>query len=443
MTGSDHDTTTGCDAPADDAAGDGAGSERRSKEIGRDTASGDLDATARDACEAGLAWARERGYAGWDPYDGLNSPYLAPFRRTWLTRLVGMHLPNRVPLNLHRPLRIPRERNPKGIALFALAHLARYEATGERARLEEAERLLDWLAAHSAPDFEYPCWGYNFDWQNARQFFLPAYRPSVVVSVFGALAFLEHYRLTGRGESLATARGTCEFLTTEINTRTVDGHEAYTYATDDSFVVVNVNALAARLLGPVGAAAGDDDLTARADELIAFVRATQEPSGAWHYSVPADSSPISHDNFHTGFVLESLREYLDATGSAETGERLGTENPELAATERAYERGLAFYREHLFEPDGAPKFEHDRSHPYDAHAAAQSIRTFVRDGRPEQREMARRIVRWSLSNLYDESGYFYRRRGRLLDDLTPYMRWSQAWMCFALASYLHSVGGGR
>lgn len=48
--------------------------------------------------------------------------------------------------------------------------------------------------------------------------------------------------------------------------------------------------------------------------------------------------------------------------------------------------------------------------------------------------MAELILDWSIEHLYDESGYFYRRRGRCLDDKTPYMRWSQAWMCFALAS---------
>jgi hypothetical protein len=386
------------------------------------------ESTAREVVTTALDWAREHKYAGWDPYDGLNSPYAGPFKEHWLTRLAWTHAVNLFPIDLRRTLSIPEERNPKGIALFALAYLHCYEATGREAALEEAERLLDWLREYQSPGFETPCWGYNFDWQNARKFYLPAYQPSVVVTVFCAQAFVHHYRLTGDDESLAIAEGACEFIRTDINTREVNGHETYTYTTTDEFVVINVNALAARLFAMVAAENGDGDLMARADELVEFVLSAQEPSGAWHYSMPADRSHISHDNFHTGFVLESLREYLDAGG-------------DVTGAEAGYERGLDFYRENLFEPDGAPKFEHDQSYPYDAHAAAQSIRTFVRDGRDENVAVANSVLSWSIEHLFDESGYFYRRRGRVIDDKTPYIRWSQAWMCFALASVVRDGDG--
>lgn len=379
--------------------------------------------------ERALTWARKRGYAGWDPYDGLNSPYAKPFERHWFTRLAWTHAVNLSPVNLRPALSIPAERNPKGIALFALAYLHRYEATGDKGDLAEAERLLAWLRQYQSPSFDYPCWGYNFDWQNARKFYLPAYRPSVVVTVFCAQAFVHHHRLTGDGDSLSVAEGACEFIRNEINTREVAGHEAYTYTTDDEFVVINVNALAARLFALVAAENGNEGLMARADDLVEFVLSAQEESGAWHYSMPADRSHISHDNFHTGFVLESLREYLDAGGAVD-GATAG------------YERGLDFYRTHLFEADGAPKFEHDQSYPHDAHAAAQSIRTFVHNGQSENVEMAERVLEWSLEHLFDESGYFYRRRGRFVDDKTPYMRWSQAWMCFAMASVVNERYAG-
>jgi len=374
-----------------------------------------------DVCTTALDWAREHEYAGWDPYDGLNSPYARPFEHHWFTRLVWMHAVDKFPATLQRPLSIPEERNPKGIALFALAHLDCYEATDDEDHLAQAERLLGSLDGYRSPHYETACWGYNFDWQNARKFFLPAYHPSVVVTVFCAQAFVRHHRLTGDEHSLGVAAEACEFIRTEINTRTIEGHEAYTYTTDDEFVVINVNALAARLFALVAAENGDTDLMARADELIAFVLSAQEESGAWHYSMPADGSPISHDNFHTGFVLESLREYLDSGG-------------DVSGTEAAYERGLAFYREHLFEPDGAPKFEHEQSYPRDAHAAAQSILTFVRDGRETNVAMAGEVLDWTVENLFDDEGYFHRQQGRYLDDTTPYMRWSQAWMCYAMAS---------
>ena len=379
------------------------------------------DTDVARVADRALDWAHDREYAGWDPYDGLNSPHSDTLVDNWFTRLVWTHSVNLSPVNLRPVLSVPKERNPKGVALFTLANLHRYEATDDEDYLDRAEWLLDWLAEYQSTRFDRPCWGYNFAWQNARQFYLPAYWPSVVVTVFCAQAFVKHHRITGDERSLAIAEGACEFIQTEINTIEVDGFEAYTYSTDDEFVVINVNALAARLFAMVSAENGNDDLMARADDLVTFVCSAQEASGAWYYSMPATDSHISHDNFHTGFVLESLRTYLDAGGDVE-------------GAAASYERGLEFYREHLFEPDGAPKFEHDTPKPYDAHAAAQAILTFVRDGRPESRETARSVIEWSIEHLYDETGYFYRRRGRFIDDETPYMRWSQAWMCLALAA---------
>jgi hypothetical protein len=386
--------------------------------------SGHLDpdpASVLAVCDRALEWAREREYAGWDPYDGLNAPILP--NGHWLTRLLVVHGVGRSPVNLRPLLSIPRERNPKGIGLFATAYLDLYLATGDRSYLEEAETLLAWLSENTAPNSEYPCWGYNFDWQNGREFYLEAYEPSTVVSVFCGRPFLAHYAITGDRRSLGVALGVCEFIEREINRVRVDGFDAYTYTRSDSFVVVNVNALAASFLAETAARSGIEALGRRADRVSAFVASQQADSGAWYYASPPDRSPLTHDNFHTGFVLESLDRCLHARGRSR-------------AVVRAYDRGFRFYRDHLFETDGAPRFEHDTAYPRDAHAAAQAIVTFLGTERRD-REMAGRVCRWSLASLLDPDGYFYRFRGRFFDDTTPYMRWSQAWMCRALAAYVH------
>ena len=43
----------------------------------------------------------------------------------------------------------------------------------------------------------------------------------------------------------------------------------------------------------------------------------------------------------------------------------------------ADDAGLRFYRDRLFETDGAPRFMHDRKYPFDIHGAAQGIITFA------------------------------------------------------------------
>lgn len=394
--------------------------------MGIDSTSADPDTVDPTAvCSAALGWARERDYAGWDPYDGLNSPLLRPLRGHWFTRLVAMHGVHKAPINLRRLLLVPKERNPKGVALFASAYLDRYAATGEERYLAEAETLLDWLRAHQSPGTDYACWGYNFDWQNANVFFLEAGEPCSVVTVFCALAFLEHHRLTGNPESLAVARDAGAFVQNELNVVPVESHNPYSYTPDDTYVVINANALAMSLLARVGSALDDGSMLERADELAAFVVDAQTDSGAWYYSMPATSSHLDHDNFHTGFVLEALHDYR-------------TVRPDATRTERAYRHGLSFYRTELFEDDGAPKFESNKRFPRDVHGSAQAIRLLARDGDTRSLRLAERVVRWTLQHLYDGSGYFYRRQGRILRDTTPYMRWNQAWMCYSLATFIRS-----
>ena len=377
--------------------------------------------SAEDICDDCLAWAREREYAGYDPYDGLNSPLLDAVASNWLTRLVGMHAVNKAPVNLRPLLGIPAERNPKGIALFAMAYLNRYRETGETIERDRAETLLRWLDENQSPEYNLAAWGYNFDWQNVRKFFLPAYHPSIVVTVFGGRAFLEYYETTGESWALETAQSAATFIQKHINREQVNGFDVFTYTPHDSFVLINTNALAAGFFYQLAPHTDSAKFSERAKELFEFVVDSQADSGGWYYAMPADESHLSHDNFHTGFVLESLHGYA-------------IDQPADHPAREAYEKGLQFYRDNLFDENGAPRFEADKRYPYDAHAAAQAILTFTQPDTERDRAMAEAVYEWTTANMLDDDGYFYRRIGRILTDKTPYMRWSQAWMCRALSA---------
>ncbi|MGI8565330.1 MAG: hypothetical protein ACR2LZ_02490, partial [Pyrinomonadaceae bacterium] len=80
------------------------------------------------AYESLVVWCRARGYAGYDPFDGLNSRVFqsAPLLKdSRLARLAWTQVFKRSPINLRRLARVPAGRNAKGTALFALAALAR------------------------------------------------------------------------------------------------------------------------------------------------------------------------------------------------------------------------------------------------------------------------------------------------------------------------------
>ena len=88
----------------------------------------------------------------------------------------------------------------------------------------------------------------------------------------------------------------------------------------------------------------------------------QTDYGAWFYADPPSASHITHDNYHTGFILDAICLYGRSAGSDEF--------------ENAYRRGIEFYERRLFEPDGAARFMSDRLYPIDIHGCAQGVITF-------------------------------------------------------------------
>src|SRR6202521_1837356 len=164
-------------------------------------------------------WCRAHNFAGYDPYDALNSRLFqaTPLRHSRIARLVWTQLFKRSPLNFRRLALVSAERNPKGTALFALARLADYR----RLRTVEAEAdaralLDDLLAARLTGKSGAGCWGYNFDWQS-RSFFAPRGTPTVVPTAFAARAFIDAARAFGDESYLQAARSTCDFILGDLN----------------------------------------------------------------------------------------------------------------------------------------------------------------------------------------------------------------------------------
>ena len=76
-----------------------------------------------------LRYCRQNNWAGFDPYDALNSRVfaLSPLSRSRYCRIALTQALKRLPVNLRPLLGISKEQNPKGIALFlsALIKLSR------------------------------------------------------------------------------------------------------------------------------------------------------------------------------------------------------------------------------------------------------------------------------------------------------------------------------
>ena len=154
--------------------------------------------------------------------------------------------------------------------------------------------------------------------------------------------------------------------------------------------------------------------------------------GAWYYAEPTSASHIKHDNYHTGFILDSILLYGHAAQSREF--------------EDAYQRGVEFYERRLFEPDGAARFMSDQKYPVDIHGCAQGVLTFSlrQKHRGEGLDVARRVLDWTIANMFDpDSGWFYYQKRRRFRTRIRELRWCQGWMSWALASYLETLGAAK
>jgi hypothetical protein len=383
------------------------------------------DAAVAGILDAVLRKSASADWRGHDKHDGLNSPLVwSTCGWSRMTRLLALQAVMRSPVNVRDVLGVPRVSNPKGLALFVQALVARWRMEAKPGDLATAELLAARLESLRSPSGRWSGrgWGYQYPWQDLG-FFSPRGTPNAVVTCFVCEALLDLYDATGEGRYLEWVLAALPFLRHDLPRLVDDAAEMCLGYQPVPMVmrVMDVSILIGALYARCGALQPTLGLAHDAQRLVAFVVARQTADGAWWYTDPPHASPVRIDNYHTGFILDALWRYM-------------SEARDHSAMP-AYRKGLAFYAQHLFEPDGAPRWMSDRRYPHDVHGSAQGIVTFSRHG-AEYPGLADRIAAWAIRNLYDGDGAFWYRRARLRVDRTFYLRWNNGWMARALADLL-------
>jgi rhamnogalacturonyl hydrolase YesR len=390
-------------------------------------ASNDM-ASVRQACTAVLTFSKRENYQGYGKHDALNSPLLKAlaFGNRWL-RLLAIQSVMRCPVNIRPLLGVSRYRNPKGIALFARSYLNLYRIENQGNHLDLARSLFAWLEQVSVQGYSGLCWGYFWDWQDLG-FFAPFGSPNCVVTTFVGQALLDGYECTGDERYLQMAAGCLDFIRHDLKVLYADETMkcvSYVPCNDIRMVVMDVSVLAGALMARVYYHTGEKEFAIEARKLVNYVVDKQTDYGAWFYTHPPGDSPVKHDNYHTGFILDAILDYELATG--DDSFRL------------AYRRGLNFYVENLFLPNGAPKWMSHKIYPFDIHGAATGIGTFSRAACYEDKsyiDHARRVTKWALENMQAPEGCFHYQKGRFWTKKYTLMRWCNAWMAYGLSSLL-------
>ncbi len=364
-------------------------------------------------------WLIARDYAGYEPYDLLNSPYLRgwahhqPFATFFLQsgrRFGG--------LALRRALHVPESRNPKalGLVLAAYCDLAR-SGWKTRALAAHAKQLL--LALRSPGESSF-CWGYDWHYASLRGARLPAFSPNSIATVFCADALLDHAETFHDSNSRELALSASEWLVSRLNRSVNDLHQlCFSYTPHDRTRIFNNSALIGAFLARISIFPGLSYYRPTARRVMQFLANHQSADGSWPYGLARSQRWI--DSFHTGYNLCALLDYQRLTGDDSFAGTLA--------------RGYNFYQHRFFRPDGAPRYFPNRAFPIDIHACSQAILTFCAfsDLDPTAQRQAEMIARWTADHLRDPDGSFAYQLHRFHKDSTPYVRWSQAWMLRALA----------
>lgn len=386
---------------------------------------GPLTENLKQTLETLIAYCEKENYAGWDPYDALNSRLfqLIPFLDYRIPRLVLTQVMKRSPVNFRRLLMVPKTQNPKALALFLSSYIKLSQAGFVKE--EKINPLIESIRALRSQGSPYWNWGYSFPWQT-RTILVPRGAPNLVCTTFVANALLDAYE-AGRGQDcIEMAKSAAAYILDDLYWTHGDSVACFCYPTPSSRSRVhNANFLGAALLARVHHHTGNKTLLEAALRVARYSASKQEADGSWYYGEHPTQRWI--DNFHTGYNLCAL---------ADIGRYADTKDFYSALC-----KGFDFYRSNFFQGDGAPKYFYNRLFPIDAHSSAQSIITLIRlsDLDESSRPLASSVFRWSLSHLLSAAGCFYYQQTPYYTNRIPYVRWSQAWMLLALAVFLHET----
>ena len=349
-------------------------------------------------------------YAGWDPFDGLNSKLFAetPFS-TWPTgRLVWTQAFKRMPVNARALVLVPKSVNSVTIALAAEIKRRQSDAAGA---LTLIERLLSMATVSGDSVFG---WGYPFAWQ-AKAFYVEKYEPNIIATTYALRELSNWKHVPAVHDAILRACGHIA----KYFSRHVPGRGHYiAYVRNSDAMVHNANLWGAYSLTIGGVIAGNSAWLELAHDATQFSLAAQHQDGSWAYGEASHHQFI--DGFHTGYVLEALHR-MDRVFP----------NP---AVKTHISSGLNYYLSNFIEADGTAKYYANSRYPIDANAAAQVIITLDTLQSPKDySDIAMRVMKAAVQNLWLEKRcYFAYQRTRQFANCIEYTRWTQIWMALAM-----------
>ncbi|MBD5305370.1 MAG: delta-aminolevulinic acid dehydratase [Bacteroides sp.] len=386
-------------------------------------------------------YCESEDFKGWDPYDGLNSRIfnaIPLLKNSAICRLAMIQLFKRNPINLRRFALIPKDYNPKGIALILTGYCNIYDAVIEnptlQQRLGSPEQVLKKIVKlsqllvdiRSKGNYHGACWGYEFGWQS-KAFYLPAYTPTVVVTSFAVDALFRAYQITRCQKYLDLALSSEKFILNDLNRINKSEGYMFSYSPLDNRAVYNATLLGTKTLTAIYEYKQEKRLMEQITMSIRSVLSIQNPDGSFPHSDQVGNK--WRDNFHTGFKLESL---------ARCNRILGDD-----AIQEALEKGYKHWIVKFFNRESGICLYYDNDNinsSIDLHCLAQAIPTlYYLNQLGNELPLVEKSIKWAIDNMQSsDGGFYYRRKGDRLNKI-KYMRWPNAWMFYGMSFYLKYI----
>lgn len=381
------------------------------------------ESSIKKIIDQSLFAAEADGYAGYDPYDALNTSFDFLRRGKWPPVLLIQSL-KRLPVNFRPMLGIHKGHNPKGIGLM-LESYAALERVHPQEYSAAIEHLLELLEQLRTPEYSGTCWGYNFDWASPVKV-LPKGSPTVVVTGFISKALFSVLENGPNEKAENMFRDIEGFVNNDLPSFSDETGLCISYSTVQKDCCFNASALAAGFYARLFQLTKNPIHRQNAIDIVNFVVYRQKENGSWAYSInlKTGAERIQTD-FHQGFILDSILETMHCLN----------ERPEKWM--EAVKIGAAFYFQNQFAANGRSYFRLPRKYPIDVHHQAQGIITAVKVSAhfPQYLEDGERMVNWAVENMHDGDGRFFYRVFPAFKDKTRYFRWGQAWMTLALSQW--------
>ncbi len=362
-------------------------------------------------------------YKGFDPYDALTSPFFQlPLLKSFRPiRFATQQVVRRSRVNLRPLLFVSPGLNPVTLGLSIQAYTYLTSLFPEKSDFyhQEIYRLIDKLQELQSSGYSGACWGYNFDWES-RYDSIPAFTPTAVATGIITNSLFTNHQFCENKSCKELCINAAQFVLNDLN-KTFEGEKfCYSYSPLDRQIVFNATMKAARILAQAYSLTGNTQYLLEAKKTVAFVMHYQRSDGAWVYAHRDARKWV--DNYHTGYILECLGEYINLSNDHEYEQNLT--------------KGLNYYFDHFIESGKIPKFYDQKTYPVDCTAAAQLILTLLRFDRIE---VAKEVGIWMIENMQDDGGSFYFRKFSTYVIKTPFMRWSNAWMLLALSRLMYKL----